>query len=457
MTTTERWIVAGGGFRGIVGAHMLATAGHDVTLIERAPTLGGVLASVPWKGFHLDKGCHLFANTHDRATEIVVDILGIDNLHPVPVTYASITNGEKTDGFAIPDLGAHGTSTAGQILHELVRATADHESAAATSLQDVFDRRFGPTAGALLAAAARKTYQIDPTHVSPAALDLTQYRRIRFLDDAAADVLKASPALDERVASSSQHDPLRFWREQEDNYPFREFYPSEHGTLGFCEAAEARLRELGVHLRLGTGIDTIDMAPDAVRLGVDEGADLVADRMLWTAGPEPFASIMGFGEELAEYVHHVPLAVFYFVIDPETAGPYTYVHNHDEDALVFRASVPGAYGSGPTGAGNCPPGASYVCCEVPTTTESEVWKDPNALAGAVWDEIRSFGIVDGDGPLDTLAITVPSSYKVPKVGYDEAVTRLFGRVDHHGRVLGAEQWDFAKNDIVESLDAALSG
>ena len=30
------WLVVGGGFRGIVGAHFLRRAGHDVTLVPTA-------------------------------------------------------------------------------------------------------------------------------------------------------------------------------------------------------------------------------------------------------------------------------------------------------------------------------------------------------------------------------------------------------------------------------------
>ena len=40
----KRWLVVGGGFRGIVGAYLLASADHDVVLIDNVQSssdLGG--------------------------------------------------------------------------------------------------------------------------------------------------------------------------------------------------------------------------------------------------------------------------------------------------------------------------------------------------------------------------------------------------------------------------------
>ena len=75
----KRWLVVGGGFRGIVGAYLLASADHDVVLIDSVQSssdLGGVLSSGLWKGFYLDKGCHLFANTNDKITTVIMGLLG---------------------------------------------------------------------------------------------------------------------------------------------------------------------------------------------------------------------------------------------------------------------------------------------------------------------------------------------------------------------------------------------
>ncbi len=50
------WIIVGGGYRGIVTAHLLAKAGNKVTLIERAGFLGGIMHSPQWEDIYVDYG-----------------------------------------------------------------------------------------------------------------------------------------------------------------------------------------------------------------------------------------------------------------------------------------------------------------------------------------------------------------------------------------------------------------
>jgi len=52
----SRVVVVGGGFGGMAAAARLAKLGHDVTLLERAGTLGGALATVEQDGFAWDAG-----------------------------------------------------------------------------------------------------------------------------------------------------------------------------------------------------------------------------------------------------------------------------------------------------------------------------------------------------------------------------------------------------------------
>jgi UDP-galactopyranose mutase len=51
-----RVVVVGGGFGGLASAARLAKLGHDVTLLERLPTLGGAVSTVAADGFEWDAG-----------------------------------------------------------------------------------------------------------------------------------------------------------------------------------------------------------------------------------------------------------------------------------------------------------------------------------------------------------------------------------------------------------------
>jgi 1-hydroxycarotenoid 3,4-desaturase len=53
---SQRVIVVGGGIGGLTAAALLATAGIDTVLVERAPSLGGKLREVTIGGRTIDTG-----------------------------------------------------------------------------------------------------------------------------------------------------------------------------------------------------------------------------------------------------------------------------------------------------------------------------------------------------------------------------------------------------------------
>ncbi len=445
----KRWLVVGGGFRGIVGAYLLASAGHDVVLIDSVQSssdLGGVLSSALWKGFYLDKGCHLFANTNDKITTVIMGLLGEEKAHPVPIHYASVTNGKKTDGFAIPDLNAYGKQASRDILYELLEVVSEPSAPREANLQERLNNRYGMRAGQYLAAAFSKMYQVDPADIAPEALSMTPFQRIHFIEDRAADILKESPKLDERVASSSQSDPMRFWRDQAQNFSFREFYPREHGMRGFCEQAAFRLQELGVSFQLGHGVAQLCSDDNRVTLVLSDGQQVDGEQVLWTSGIENLEQAIGLGDSISVHIHCVPTILYYFVIQRGEEGPYTYIQDFDEKDLIFRASVPGSYGMH-----NCPEGLSYLCAEISTKLSSPELASPQEHSARVWKELQKYDVVRCEEPVDTLSVKVPISYKLPKVSYWDAAQQIFDNLKHDQRIAVAEQWKFTKHDIIRSL------
>ena len=446
---SKRWLVVGGGLRGIVGAYLLARSNNEVVLIDgvnHRSDLGGALSSALWNGFYLDKGCHLLANTDDKITPVIMDLLGQENVHPVSVRYASIINGKTMDGAAIPDLSAYGEEASRDILYQLLGVVSEPAAPSEENLQERFNNRYGLRAGQYLAAAFRKKYQADATDIAPEALSMTPFRRIRFLNDSAADILKENPTLDERVASSSQSDPMRFWRHQAREFEYREFYPKQRGMRGFCENAVARLEDLGVSFQLGQPLQQVHLHPDGVSVLMPDGQQVDGEQLLWTTGIEAVGPAMGFGNGISDYVHTVPSVLYYFAIEKGTEGPYTYVQDFDLEDLVFRASVPGTYGLN-----NCPEGMSYVCCEVSTHLASAEWESPEEHATRAWMELQKYGVVRCEEPIDTLTVKVPSTYKMPKVGYQAGAEEIFQFLRDESRVTLAEQWDFSMNDIIRSM------
>ena len=102
MTKKQRWAVLGSGYKGIVGAYLLAKQGHRVTIFDKSKKLGGVLNSIQREGYTLDLGCHLFDNVDRHTTSLVLELLD-EEIVPVNVKYGAVMK-DFVEGIATPDL-----------------------------------------------------------------------------------------------------------------------------------------------------------------------------------------------------------------------------------------------------------------------------------------------------------------------------------------------------------------
>ena len=440
----KRWIVVGGGFRGIVGAHFLAKAGCAVTLVEQAGYMGGVLYSQEWEGLYLDKGCHLFDNVDDESTAVMHEVMG-DEVIPVTVKYASVTDGFRSEGVAVPDYSRRGRAFQERVLLEMVEAAADYKDT--SNLAELLTARYGPTLGGRLGVAAAKMFQVDPAGLDASAFSSTPFGRIRVVGDDAAMVLKESPALDERIAVPSHDDPMRFYRHQATRYPYRNFYPRGKGLRTFCERSLEHLRQLAVDVRLGESVEAFWDEGPRVNLATSGGGGLQADRVLWTIDPGALCRLLFEDDPLEALRHNVPMAVHYYRCPREDVGDYTYIHDFSEDSLVFRGSAPGAYGDQTD-----EKGATYVALEIPATVGSPVWEGSDSHRDAVWREAGVLGIVSGETWSGHKVLRAPVTYRLGKVGFSAAKNEVTERVGGYSkRIVLSDGTAFSKAGIVADL------
>ncbi|SDQ33024.1 NAD(P)/FAD-dependent oxidoreductase [Natronobacterium texcoconense] len=83
MQSTSRAIVVGGGLAGLVATRHLAGAGLEVTLLERAETVGGRVRTVERNGFRFDRGFQvLFTDYPAVKRELDLDDLDLRRFSP---------------------------------------------------------------------------------------------------------------------------------------------------------------------------------------------------------------------------------------------------------------------------------------------------------------------------------------------------------------------------------------
>lgn len=447
----ERWAVVGGGFRGIVAAKLLREAGCAVTLIERMGSLGGILHAEEWQGLYLDKGCHYFDNADDGVTRVVLEILE-DRVLPVAPRLATRLNGRVGQGVALLDFSRQDAALRRRIAEELKQAAGAPERGVAT-LAAALAQRFGATAGAAASAAARKAFAIAPEALDASALWTSPFVRIRPDDDEASLRLKGVAGLDGRLAVSSLDDHFRF-APGVTGYRHRFFYPAGCGLRSFCDAAAAHLEGLGVGLVLGRGLVGLSADAEGVRLELQGGEALEAERLLWTLDLGPLAGLVLGEDPLSSLIHRTPMVLYHFLLPAAAAPAFTYYYDFDPGSLVYRASAPGFYGRQSN-----PQGQSYVAVEVVVPQEHEVWRDPERAAPRVWSELRASGFTDLPAPLAVKTTTTPVSFKNPKLGHGVALQKALERlvVAGRGRISWSDPGLMKKNDILHEVAALVGG
>lgn len=442
----ERFIVVGASMSGIVSAYVLARAGHAVTLVESKRAIGGVNSGLDWQGFSLDFGCHLFGNEADESTEVLLDLMGGQVL-PVDVRFASIMNRKLTDGFELPALDSFGKEVSARLLLELLEANLAAHPAPA-DLQQLLAQRYGETAAALLDRALHKVFRVGADQLAPEAVNATTFGRIKAVDDEVARLLKKLPLLDARLAAGSQDDPMRYYRDRVKLYPHRSFYPAKDGMRGFVDGASKRLEALGVRILVDTELKGLTLSP-GVRLETSRHGVLEADSLFWTLGLGRLEPLLGGDNDIQSATRNVPMVLYYFAIPKAAETGYTYVNSFDAEDLVFRASVPGAYGRN-----NCPEGQSYVCCEVPTELDSDEWQDPERFVARVWDEVTRFGVARGR-PLAHRVQKTPVSYKAPKREFWDKSALLRALLSREPSILVSDEWAFSTTRTVLEIQRML--
>jgi len=445
-----RCLVVGAGTRGIVAATLLRKADHEVIVADGGELPGGILCSEEWDGLYLDKGCHLLDFADAAAGNFFQEILG-DAILPVQRRYASINRGIKSDGIAVPDLSQFPQEVRRKALREIKIRIGLPENDC-DDLAEKLAGRFGETAGNYAGECVKRISAYEPDELAPEAFQtLRVVHRLRLGTDSEMEDLKSDPSLDERLAVSSQTDPLRFYRHATP-FKHRNFYPSVKGMRGFCEAAAGYLEQIGVDLRLSSRLKCVDVNSGVTAI-TDEGDSIEAEMCYWSLPASLFLRTIGVNDPLSAHGRRVSMLFYYFRLPPASVGKYTYVHDFTADRLCFRSSAPGIYGQQTDAEGN-----TYVCAEVPVRTGSELWEAPEKATDQIWEELKLAGQVHDTAHYAAVRVDrLPVAFILAGKGWAEArVAQQEALVPYRDFVRFTDSGTFGKTAIINAVASDLS-
>ncbi len=396
------WVVVGGGFRSMIGAYALAKKGHSVCLIEAGKMLGGFLSPIPWEEFWVDKGPQFFDGFDQSDKLFIEDMIGPDILQDIGFLYSSYANGILTEDFAIPDWRIYGEDFSRNAFFDLLKSNSDN--AEPNNFSELLEKDGGETISPKLKEFCKKFFLQNPSDLSVTVNNFVTFtgRKLLF-DDQLSKQLKVSPLLDGILAAQKVTIG-----EQTFN-----LYPKGNNLNTVRVAMENALDRIGVEIMLNTEISGFETKGNTAILSNEDKIDFES---ILFGGHICDAEKTVYGTtNIYNELEIIPEIFHFFLVPKASVHNSYYIMDYDLDHKTTRVTNFCNYM-------DCidDDGYGVICAEQTIAQNTEQWANPSIDQSLIFNEMKDCGLVDG--PLKkSKSIKVPSTYKLPKLGYNAAV------------------------------------
>jgi protoporphyrinogen oxidase len=383
-------VVIGAGPAGLAAAWYAARAGHEVTVVERAATVGGMAASREVAGLRVDHGSHRLHPATDAA--LLADLRGLlgDDLQ-TRQRNGRIKLAGRWVGFPL---------RTGDLVRNLpprfaAGAMVDTLTAPLRRARvDTFDANLraglGPTVvDAFYGPYSRKLWATDAAELDGA---LARKR-----------VSASSPAAVVRKLVRGARPEGRMFL-----YPRRGF-----GQIS--EAIAAAAVSEGAVLRLGTGVGGID--PTGPTVTLEDGSVLDATTVVSTMPVTALTAMLG---GPAVELRHRAMLLVWLVLDRPRWTPFDAHYLPDPSHPVARLSEPKNYRD----SGDDPAGTTVLCAEVPCWEGDDLWTASDAALGQVVVDTLGAEGLPAASPVAVEVARLPRVYPLYEPGFAWDLARI---------------------------------
>jgi protoporphyrinogen oxidase len=386
-------VIAGAGAAGLAAAWYAARAGHEVTVVDRATTVGGMAASLTVAGVRVDHGSHRLHPAADAT--VLADLRGLlgDDLQVRPRN-GRIRLADRWVGFPLRTGDLVRNLPPGFAFRAAIDAvTSPLRRPRSDTFGEVLRAGLGPTiTDAFYGPYARKLWDADPDEL---AGELARRR-----------VSASSPVdLAQRLVRGARPEGRTFL------YPRRGF-----GQI--VEAVADAAVGAGAAIRVGTGITKVDLGlDDRVRIELDDDTCIDASALVSTM---PIGALVAAGGGPTVELRHRATVLVYLVLDraPWTTFDAHYLPHVANPAA--RLSEPRNYRE----SRDDPAGVTVLCAELPCWPGDRTWSaTPDELGARLLDAFAA----DGLPPIEPVAVEVvrlPSVYPVYRPGAEWELARV---------------------------------
>ena len=376
--------VVGGGVIGVFCARILRDKHQHVDIIERAPTLSGLLSTVQGdRGASFDLGTHVVMDTGCPSVD---ELINSEVSEPEwNVIEESLREGAFYQGQLATDSGCLDVTRAlGSRLTQALGELAEraHEQAYAASdetLEDQVVRIYGPTlAEVVFRPVVNKFVCLDLSEVAPDTHLAMNLNRLRLVDDEVAASLKLHPAFDQRVA---------YWMAQSNTQTTMKAYPRHGGIQKWFDllATEAQ-RFSRVRVHTDTYVKSVSINGRMIqKMVTSNGQTLDPDICIWTAPVKPYLDAADLRAPSSP-PHFRSLAFIHLIYDQPFPHDLHYACCYDPGFTTFRMTFYPAL----AGRINTPP---YQMTAEVILDPTLPMPDTDRLTQTVENELRDIGAV----------------------------------------------------------------
>lgn len=394
---TATLTILGAGPAGLGAAYRAATAGHGVTILERADRVGGLAGSFDVGGVRVDHGSHrLHPATEPHLLAELKGLLG-DDLQERQ-RHGRIYLEGRWIGFPLQ---------AADLVRNLPPsfALAAGRDAALSPLRkprgdtfaDLLLAGLGPTmCDRFYFPYARKMWGLEPEQI-----DGEQARR-RVSGNAAGKLLR-------KLTGSGRAGGV--------------FYYPRRGFGQLWESLAAAANGAGADIRLNAAVDLVEQLSDGFR--VSAGAQRFDSQLLWSTiplpvlarlfDPQPPSEVL----EAASRLRSRAMVLVYLVLAVPRYTEFDAHYVPQPSTPVTRISEPKNYRDG-----GDPQDRTVLCAEIPCAVGDAIWlSDDSALGLLVGEALAGMGLPPAD-PIAIEVKRVPAAYPVYDLGYSESFEKL---------------------------------
>lgn len=278
--------VIGSGVAGIYSALYLSNKGHQVTLIESAKEMGGLLRSVPGEnGQNFDCGSHFLRDTGveeiDQELFYPLSQEGWSRLSYLKIgTYFNGVYYDKSPFINTHALPKH--------LYEKglveMMSLPPHDGEGHSSCFSYLTSRFGETFTNHLFRPAIEKFMFEKIeNLAPRAGDFFDLVRLLTLDPVVSREIKKAPWFDDRIGFHFSYEGLA---------GLNNYYPATGGIGQFIDEQVRKLQERGVTLLTQTQIQSVETKGQKITKIKSEKGEWDVEALVWTVPINAFNKLV---------------------------------------------------------------------------------------------------------------------------------------------------------------------